>query len=135
MYIQKIKKVFIIFMILLIILLYLQYGRDMDVYNSYVFSAGTYHEQQLKVVINRLWVNNKRKCADEILQRCKENSFKSVDFCYDSYIPNELYVDVYLSDTYTKIGHPLFSFSYLPEDRKSEYNFLDDSEKYVLKIQ
>lgn len=56
-------------------------------------------------------------------------------FCYDSYIPNELYVDVYLSDIYIKIGHPLFSFSYLPEDAKSEYNFLDDSEKYVLKIQ
>ena len=105
MYIQKIRKVFIILMILLIILLYLQFGRDMDVYNSYVFSVGYYHEQQLK------------------------------DFCYDSYIPNELYVDVYLSDIYIKIGHPLFSFSYLPEDAKSEYNFLDDSEKYVLKIQ
>lgn len=48
-------------------------------------------------------------------------------------------MDVYLSDIYIyiyiKIGHPLFSFSYLPEDAKSEYNFLDDSEKYVLKIQ
>ena len=52
MYIQKIRKVFIILMILLIILLYLQFGRDMDVYNSYVFSVGYYHEQQLKVVIN-----------------------------------------------------------------------------------
>lgn len=40
MYIQKIRKVFIILMILLIILLYLQFGRDMDVYNSYVFSVG-----------------------------------------------------------------------------------------------
>lgn len=135
MYIQKIRKVFIILMILLIILLYLQFGRDMDVYNSYVFSVGDYHEQQLKVVINNIWVNDNRKCANDILQRCKANSFKSIDFCYDSYIPNELYVDVYLSDIYIKIGHPLFSFSYLPEDAKSEYNFLDDSEKYVLKIQ
>ena len=56
MYIQKIRKVFIILMILLIILLYLQFGRDMDVYNSYVFSVGYYHEQQLKVVINKIWV-------------------------------------------------------------------------------
>lgn len=135
MYIQKIRKVFIILMILLLILLYLQYGRDMDVYNSYVFSVGNYNEQQLKVVINRLWVNDNSKCANDILQRCKANSFKSIDFCYDSYIPNELYVDVYLSDIYVKIGHPLFSFSYLPENAKSEYNFLDDSEKYVLKIQ
>ena len=135
MYIQKIRKVFIILMILIIILLYLQFGRDMDVYNSYVFSVGDYHEQQLKVVINKIWVNDNRKCANDILQRCKANSFKSIDFCYDSYIPNELYVDVYLSDIYIKIGHPLFSFSYLPEDAKSEYNFLDDSEKYVLKIQ
>ena len=72
----------------------------MDVYNSYVFSVGDYHEQQLKVVINKIWVNDNRKCANDILQRCKANSFKSIDFCYDSYIPNELYVDVYLSDIY-----------------------------------
>lgn len=107
----------------------------MDVYNSYVFSVGNYNEQQLKVVINRLWVNDNSKCANDILQRCKANSFKSIDFCYDSYIPNELYVDVYLSDIYVKIGHPLFSFSYLPDDAQSEYNFLDDSEKYILKMQ
>lgn len=80
MYIQKIRKVFIILMILLIILLYLQFGRDMDVYNSYVFSVGYYHEQQLKVVINKIWVNDNRKCANDILQRCKANSFKSIDF-------------------------------------------------------
>ena len=78
MYIQKIRKVFIILMILLIILLYLQFGRDMDVYNSYVFSVGYYHEQQLKVVINKIWVNDNRKCANDILQRCKANSFKSI---------------------------------------------------------
>lgn len=33
-------------------------------------------EQQLKVVINRLWVNDNSKCANDILQRCKANSLK-----------------------------------------------------------
>ena len=133
---QKIKRVALIFLIVFLIIgFYLQYGRDMDVYNSYVFSVGSHNEQNLKIVANKLWIKDKRKYAEEILEKCKANSFKSIDFCYDSYIPNELYVDVYLSDIYIKIGHPLFSFSYLPEDAKSEYNFLDDSEKYVLKIQ
>ncbi len=133
---QKIKRVDLIFFIVfLIIVIYLQYGRDMDAYNSYVFSVGSHNEQNLKIVANKLWIKDKRKYADEILEKCKANSFKSIDFCYDNYIPNELYVDVYLSDTEVRKGCPAFSFSYLPEDLGTEYNFIEDSAKYILKIQ
>ena len=133
---QKIKRVALIFLIVFLIIgFYLQYGRDMDVYNSYVFSVGSHNEQNLKIVANKLWIKDKRKYAEEILEKCKANSFKSIDFCYDSYIPIELYVDVYLSDAEVRGGCPVFSFSYLPEDMDMEYNFIEDSAKYILKIQ
>lgn len=42
---QKIKRVALIFLIVFLIIgFYLQYGRDMDVYNSYVFSVGSHNE-------------------------------------------------------------------------------------------
>lgn len=133
---QSVKRFgIILFIIFLAVGFYLQYGRDIDVYNSYVFSVGNRNEQTLKVVVNKLWIKDKRKYANEILEKCKTNSFKSIDFCYDSYIPDELYVDVYLSNIAVRKGNPIFSFSYLPEDRNMEYNFIDDSTKYVLNIQ
>ena len=76
---------------------YLQYGRDMDVYGSYAMTADNYHEERLTVVVNKLYVADQKVCAEEIVKRCRENSFKSVRFSYDQSIPNALYVTVYSS--------------------------------------
>ena len=62
---------------------YLQYGRDMDVYGSYAMTADNYHEERLTVVVNKLYVADQKVCAEEIVKRCRENSFKSVRFSYD----------------------------------------------------
>ena len=59
---------------------YLQYGRDMDVYGSYAMTADNYHEERLTVVVNKLYVADQKVCAEEIVKRCRENSFKSVRF-------------------------------------------------------
>ena len=55
---------------------YLQYGRDMDVYGSYAMTADNYHEERLTVVVNKLYVADQKVCAEEIVKRCRENSFK-----------------------------------------------------------
>ena len=68
---------------------YLQYGRDMDVYGSYAMTADNYHEERLTVVVNKLYVADQKVCAEEIVKRCRENSFKSVRFSYDQSIPNK----------------------------------------------
>ena len=82
------SKYVIIPLIAIICVAYLQYGRDMDIYNSSIFSVGTYNEAHIKVLTNTLYISDKKKCAEEILKKCKDNSFLSVDFCYDTYIPN-----------------------------------------------
>ena len=76
---------------------YLQFGRDMDVYGSHAMTADNYHEERLTVVVNKLYVADQKICAEEIVKRCRENSFKSVRISYDQSVPNALYVTVYAS--------------------------------------
>ena len=111
---------------------YLQYGRDMDVYGSYAMTADNYHEERLTVVVNKLYVADQKACAEEIVKRCRENSFKSVRFSYDQSIPNALYVTVYASKRQAERGKQMFSFSYLPQDSEGTYNIIDDSEEFIL---
>ena len=114
---------------------YLQYGRDMDVYGSYAMTADNYHEERLTVVVNKLYVADQKVCAEEIVKRCRENSFKSVRFSYDQSIPNALYVTVYSSKRQAEKGIQMFSFSYLPEDGDETYNIVNDSDKFMLKLE
>ena len=112
---------------------YLQFGRDMDVYGSHAMTADNYHEERLTVVVNKLYVEDQKVCAEEIVKRCRENSFKSVRFSYDQSIANVLYVTVYASKRQAEKGKGMFSFSYLPQDSEGTYNIIDDSEEFILK--
>ena len=114
---------------------YLQYGRDMDVCGSHITSFDNYEEERLSIVINKLYVANQKACAEEIVKRCRENSFKSVRFSYDQAIPNALYVTVYGSDWQAKHGNAIFSFSYLPNDVSGTYNIVDNPEEFILKLE
>ena len=113
---------------------YLQFGRDMDVYNSHAMTADNYHEERLMVVVNKLYVVDQKICAEEIVKRCRENSFKSVRFSYDQSVPNALYVTVYASKRQAEKGKQMFSFSYLPKDGDGTYNIVNDSDKFMLKL-
>lgn len=132
------KKRWFIYLIIGIIMItggclgYLQYGRDMDVYGSYAMTADNYHEERLTVVVNKLYVADQKACAEEIVKRCRENSFKSVRFSYDQSVPNALYVTVYSSKRKAEKGKQMFSFSYLPQDSEGTYNIIYDSEEFIL---
>ena len=114
---------------------YLQFGRDMDVYSSHAMTADNYHEERLMVVVNKLYVVDQKICAEEIVKRCRENSFKCVRFSYDQSVPNALYVTVYASKRQAEKGKQMFSFSYLPEDSDETYNIVNDSDKFMLKLE
>ena len=131
------KKRWFIYLIIGIIMItggclgYLQFGRDMDVYGSHAMTADNYHEERLTVVVNKLYVADQKACAEEIVKRCRENSFKSVRFSYDQSIP----VTVYASKRQAEKGKQMFSFSYLPEDSEETYNIVNDSDKFMLKLE
>ena len=114
---------------------YLQFGRDMDVYGSYAMTADNYHEERLIVVLNKLYVADQKACAEKIVKCCRKNSFKSVRFSYDQSVPNALHVTVYASKRQAEKGKQMFSFSYLPEDGDGTYNIVNDSDKFMLKLE
>ena len=114
---------------------YLQYGRDMDACSSHVTSFDNYEEERLAVVVNKLYVADQKSCAEEIVKRCRENSFKSIRFSYDQAIPNALYVTVYGSKHQVEERKEMFSFSYLQEDTSGTYNIIDNPEKFILKLE
>ena len=114
---------------------YLQYGCDMDVYSSHAMTEDNYHEERLTVVVNKLYGADQKVCAEEIVKRCRENSFKSVRFSYDQSVPDALYVTVYASQRQASKGTQMFSFSYLPEDSDETYNIVNDSDKFMLKLE
>ena len=58
--------------------------------NELAMTADNYHEERLTVVVNKLYVADQKICAEEIVKRCRENSFKSVRFSYNQSIPNAL---------------------------------------------
>ena len=114
---------------------YLQYGCDMDVYSSHAMTEDNYHDERLTVVVNKLYGADQKVCAEEIVKRCRENSFKSVRFSYDQSVPDALYVTVYASKRQAAKGTQMFSFSYLPEDSDETYNIVNDSDKFMLKLE
>ena len=114
---------------------YLQYGCDMDVYSSHAMTEDNYHEERLTVVVNKLYGADQKVCAEEIVKRCRKNSFKSVRFSYDQSVPDALYVTVYASKRQAAKGTQMFSFSYLPEDSDETYNIVNDSDKFMLKLE
>ena len=120
---------------ILLLCCYLQFGREMEVYNSTSFTAANYCEEHLNVVVNRLMVLDKRKVAEEIIEHCRNNDFKNVIFSYDMAYPNKLEVSVYLSEWNARKGKAVFSFAYETEQGKiGEYNFIKNPEKSVMEI-
>ena len=107
----------------------------MDMYSSHAMTEDNYHEERLTVVVNKLYVADQKVCAEEIVKRCRENLFKSVQFIYDQSVPNALYVTVYASKRQAEKGKQMFSFSYLPKDGDGTYNIVNDSDKFMLKLE
>lgn len=113
---------------------YSQNSGEMDVYNTYAMITGDYHEENITVIVNKLRIEDIQACAEEIVERCRNNDFKSVLFSYDESIPNELHAAVYLNEGDVKKGKVLFSFSYEQEGLNRDYNIVEHPEKFKLKI-
>ncbi len=128
---MKKKIVTVLLLVVFIIFLYLQWGRIMDVVNSFSTSSTNYHEENIVVVANKLYISNKEKFAEKIVNNCIENNFKSIFFDYKTMKPNALYVTVYSSEFTRGLSMPAFTFSYTSDKNQiGLYNIIDDSENY-----
>lgn len=99
---------------------YLQYTRDMEIYSSRISSGSESQEEYLSVVLNKIFVMDKKETAEDILRKIKDNSFRNFKFSTDFGAPTELTVDAYLNQNDAENGSELFTFRIYQELRGSD---------------
>ena len=133
------RTIIIVITILLLlagILFYLQWGRQMDVSSSSGSGSDNHYELRVSVILNTLVVTDQQKCAEQIFEKCRDNSFHSVRFSYDIQIPHALSVTVYKNQKDAESGNSAFSFSYRQENQiDGTYNIVDNPEKFTLEME
>ena len=80
------KRIIVITVILCMVVgfLYLQYGRDVKVISTMNTASGNCYEMDLTVAVNRLFIMDQEKFAEELIDRCIANDFHKVEFSYDA---------------------------------------------------
>lgn len=112
--------------------LYLQYGRDVNVTSSMNLSSDNYYEMELTVVANKLFIIDKQRFAEEMIERCIDNNFHDIKFSYDMMgYPNRLQINVYLNE----FSKSHFTILYMTESENGmDYNIKDNPDKFVISI-
>jgi hypothetical protein len=116
--------------------IYLQYWRMTEGYSSIVESSKNGYIENVSIVSNKLFITNKEKFAEQIIQDITDNTLKGIMFSYDIQgYPNGLYITVYMNNASYNSGKSSFEISY-SQDRKYgfQYNIKDNPEKFTLKI-
>ncbi len=120
----------LVIIVSILIIFYLHFSRMPEVSSSSVMS----NHMSLNVVANRLFIMDKEKFAEEIVEKCRNNSFSGVKFSYDLRIPKSLDVAIYSSRYQIQSGAPLFSFSYEQDDINGDYDIVNNPEKFKIFI-
>lgn len=135
------KRIIEIVIIILIILNMLEcyvdrqeYYGEMDVVSSRNRISNSGYIQEVIVVLNQSEVINCEVVAKEIIERCLQNDFKSVQFCYDEKgYPKGITATVFLTEADIENWKPVFEMSYT-QDFDYQYNMKDNPEEFVLEI-
>lgn len=82
---------------IVLLLAYLQFGRDVRVISSMLMSSDQYYEQKLTIVANKLFILDKDKFAEEMIERYIDNDFREMRFLYDLIVyPDNVVIKVYI---------------------------------------
>ena len=117
------KKCYIVGMLICIITLlgYLQYGREEKVVNTMVRTSDTFCKQEFSVLANKLFVLDKEKYADNLIDKAINNKYKNVRFSYDiSGDPNEMKISVYKDNWHYMYNKCMFQVLYSIDDEKKD---------------
>lgn len=134
---MKRKRIFIATGILILtLLIYLQWGREIKACNAMTQSSSNFRSENVSIVANTLYIRDKTEFAKQMVQRCRDNSFKEIRFSYDLGYPNELTIDVYLNETAWRHGDKNFTIHYAQDGGSSgEYNIVENPDKFVMRIE
>ena len=96
------------------------------------FSSGNYYEMEFTVVANKLFIIDKQRFAEEMIERCIDNNFHDIKFSYDMMgYPNGLQINVYLNE----FSKSHFTILYMTESENGmDYNIKDNPDKFMISI-
>lgn len=102
-----------------------------DLVSSFV-SNNDYH---LMVVANSKEITDKESFSKEVIEMCRNNSFKSMIFSTDlKGYPGSLDIDVYLQKEDIGKTDSVLNIRFQPDEWNSDYNIRDDVEHYRLYV-
>lgn len=107
------------------------YSNVPDLVSSFV-SNNDYH---LMVVANSKEITDKESFSNEVIEMCRNNSFKSMIFSTDLRgYPGSLDIDVYLQKEDIGKTDSVLNIRFQPDEWNSDYNIKDDVEHYRLYV-
>lgn len=107
------------------------YSNVPDLVSSFV-SNNDYH---LMVVANSKEITDKESFSKEVIEMCRNNSFKSMIFSTDlKGYPGSLDIDVYLQKEDIGKTDSVLNIRFQPDEWNSDYNIKDDVEHYRLYV-
>ena len=77
------KKSYIIMGILICIIAflgYLQYGHEEQAVNTMVSTSGAFYKQEFDVIANKLFILDKEKYVEELIEKAVKNKYRNVRF-------------------------------------------------------
>lgn len=96
-----------------------------------------FYEQRLMIIANKLFVSNTERFAEEMIERCIDNTFHEIRFSYDiTGYPNKIYISVYPNKLSRKLGDNHFTILYQAgTENDYVYNVKDNPEMFKIKIE
>jgi len=102
-----------------------------DCVNS--FNSNEYY--YLSIIANQEEIDNKEEYALQLIEKVKNNDFKTIMFSYDvGGYPIGLEMNVYLTEEDKKNGDLFMCVRFTQENSVNGYNIVDDYDKFTLEI-
>lgn len=132
---MKKKIAVLVIMIVAFSSIYLQWGRHVEVCNSWNKTGNDYCEENMVIIANKIWICNRKKFGQEMIQKCIDNSFDNIRFSYDLKRPNKLSIKVYTNKVEYWKGTPAFTVYFKPKGENNKYNIVDNPNKFAMIIE
>ena len=79
------------------LLIYLQYGREETIVNTRVSMSDDGYVQEISVIANKLFIGDKERYAEDVIDKVIRNQYRNVYFSYDILgSPEEIKINVYV---------------------------------------
>lgn len=95
-----------------------------------ISSTSTNLDEELIVIANRNYINDKEEFAKLIIQKCKDNSFRSIKLSTDYGYATSLKIKVYLSESKLENHDLEMTVDYRPIEVGVGYDIIHNPEKF-----